>query len=476
MDFLVKGFLLAFIFLASACGGGSGGGTTSNSPQTPIEKVSSIDISAPADFFNLNPGQSSKITAVCICDGVSKDVSSLGEWSIDNKDVASISPDGEFHLKKFGYYTVDFKYKGTSSIKKISYSPATKVEEVNIQQDSLNSYVGEKLQLAFGVFDFLGHSINQPVNWSTSDETVVSVDGSGMITSLREGVAVVSAEFNNHRDQVNIVVNKQMTLVKGVIEGDVVWSIDGSPYQIDGILQIPYGSKLKIQEGVVFYGKVRQVPVTTSSFYHEGSYSPEFGIWGSLTLEGSTNNPVIANDVVFAQKSGRVNGVDFLGQLNLINTKIKNSNFGSSSGNLVINNSEFIDSYGPLVNYPSISSSFKSIITGNIFRSHKGIILDPSQDIIFSDNKFIESNSMSIWIRPIYLSKGLIFKKNTLDNQVKVYCDNSGASDPNYKLDISDNYWGTTDPSQISSMLIDKYDDLNYSCELIFSPYLLSQP
>jgi uncharacterized protein YjdB len=55
--------------------------------------------------------------------------------------------------------------------------------------------VGEKLQLAYGAFDALGKSINQPLNWLSSDSNIVTVDENGAIESLREGDAVISVRF-----------------------------------------------------------------------------------------------------------------------------------------------------------------------------------------------------------------------------------------------------------------------------------------
>ena len=146
----------------------------------------------------------------------------------------------------------------------------------------MNSYVGEKIQLAYGAFDFLGKNVTQPLNWISSDSNIVTVDESGAIESLREGDAVISVSFNNRKDQVTVKVHKKMTLVKGIIEGDISWNISDSPYQIDGILQIPYNSKLTINEGVIVYGKIRQNPTTESSRLSENPYSQEIGVWCGL--------------------------------------------------------------------------------------------------------------------------------------------------------------------------------------------------
>lgn len=461
-----------------ACGGGGGEPASNNTNNTNTEEtITSINLSTTTDLSTLKVGQNAKIDAICFCDGKNSDISSMGEWSVDDKTVAQINSSGKLVLLKYGYFEIKFQYKGKSSSNTIKFKSTKEIEDINIQQSNLNSYVGEKLQLAYGVLDFLGKDINQPLNWSSSDSNIVTVDENGAIESLREGDAIISASFNNRKDQVSVKVHKKMTLVKGIIEGDISWSLSDSPYQIDGVLQIPYNSKLTINDGVIVYGKIRQNSTTGLSRFGENPYSPEIGIWGGLFINGTKEHPVSINNAVFAQKTGDDKGRSFIGRLDAQNIKIQSSTFGFSSGNIFIRDSEIIDSYGPSIVYPQVFNEPNSVITGNLFKSHRGIRLDPSKDISFTNNKFVNSGLSEIWLRPIYTTKKLVFKNNSFDEKNRVYCDNEGsASDPNYKIDVSNNYWGTTDTVQIYDILVDKFDNLKYSCELVYSPFLSSAP
>ncbi len=475
---ITKKKMSCFILSVSlvACGGGGGEPSPSNANNTE-EQITSINLSTAADLSKLKVGQEATIEAICPCNGKNSDISSMGVWSVDNKEVAQISSSGKLVLLKYGYFEIKFQYKGKYSNNTIRFKPSTEVEDVNIQQSNLNSYVGEKIQLAYGAFDFLGKNVNQPLNWLSSDSNIVTVDESGAIESLREGDAVISVSFNNRKDQVTVKVHKKMTLVKGIIEGDISWNISDSPYQIDGILQIPYNSKLTINEGVIVYGKIRQNPTTERSRFGENPYSPEIGVWGGLFINGTKEQPVSINNAVFAQKKGEDKGRSFIGRLDAQNTRFQSSAFGFSSGNTFIRDSEIIDSYGPSIASPQVFNEPNSVITGNLFKSHRGIYLDPSKDISFTNNKFINSSLSEIELRPIYTTKKLIFKNNSFDSKNRVYCNNEGStSDPNYKIDVSNNYWGTTDTAQISDILVDKFDNLKYSCELVYSPFLSSAP
>ena len=149
-----------------ACGGGGGEPASNNTNNTNTEEtITSINLSTTTDLSTLKVGQNAKIDAICFCDGKNSDISSMGEWSVDDKTVAQINSSGKLVLLKYGYFEIKFQYKGKYSNNTIRFKPSTEVEDVNIQQSNLNSYVGEKIQLAYGAFDFLGKNVNQPLNW-----------------------------------------------------------------------------------------------------------------------------------------------------------------------------------------------------------------------------------------------------------------------------------------------------------------------
>ena len=91
-----------------ACGGGGGESSPSNANNTE-EPITSINLSTAADLSKLKVGQEAKIEAICPCNGKNSDISSMGVWSVDNKEVAQISSSGKLVLLKYGYFEIKFQ-------------------------------------------------------------------------------------------------------------------------------------------------------------------------------------------------------------------------------------------------------------------------------------------------------------------------------------------------------------------------------
>lgn len=80
------------------------------------------------------------------------------------------------------------------------------VFSIELTQDTATLSPTETIQLAATPRDGTGRALNRPVQWSTSDPAVVTVDATGKVTAVGLGNARVTASAGGKQGQVDIVV------------------------------------------------------------------------------------------------------------------------------------------------------------------------------------------------------------------------------------------------------------------------------
>lgn len=68
---------------------------------------------------------------------------------------------------------------------------------VKVKPNKADIYVGDTVKLIASVYMF---SFNNRVTWSTSDETIATVDANGVVTALKEGTVTITATSQEKRD------------------------------------------------------------------------------------------------------------------------------------------------------------------------------------------------------------------------------------------------------------------------------------
>ena len=116
-------------------------------------------------------------------------------WSSSNSEVATIDEETGF-LKALKPGTVDITVKagnGKSQMKRITIEEAlVPVESITLDNPTLDLKVGESIKLSATVKP--ADATNKNVNWTASDESVVTVDGEGNVKAVGEGTAVITVE------------------------------------------------------------------------------------------------------------------------------------------------------------------------------------------------------------------------------------------------------------------------------------------
>jgi uncharacterized protein YjdB len=141
--------------------------------------------------LNLTVGDTSALTAeVTPEDANSKKLS----WTSSNLNVATVD-DGEIKAKKSGTAEITVTAEnGVKAVCTVTVSDKA-IEELTLNNTSASVKVGSKIQLTASVSPT--DAPKGELSWSSSDETVATVNSDGYVTGVSEGVANITCKTEN---------------------------------------------------------------------------------------------------------------------------------------------------------------------------------------------------------------------------------------------------------------------------------------
>ncbi|MBR3115905.1 Ig domain-containing protein [Candidatus Saccharibacteria bacterium] len=117
-------------------------------------------------------------------------------WTSSNPTVATVDSDGTVTPKSDGTTTVTVTTpSGSSSSTEVTVTPPILAESVLPSTKTLKIGVGDKYTLVANVFP--NNATNKAVTWTSSDESVATVDSKGVVKAKKEGTATIAAETSN---------------------------------------------------------------------------------------------------------------------------------------------------------------------------------------------------------------------------------------------------------------------------------------
>ena len=129
-------------------------------------------------------------------------------WSSGDEAVATVSGDGLVTAVGNGKTEITAKSGSLSSSAEITVAqvPAAVSIEVDAEATTLTA-IGQTLQLMASVSDANDHPIADPdISWSSSDESVATVDEDGLVTAVSNGMADITATSGDVSQSVTITV------------------------------------------------------------------------------------------------------------------------------------------------------------------------------------------------------------------------------------------------------------------------------
>lgn len=210
----------------------------------------SIDV---PEKTTLKVGESINLTAK-----VENNVDNLPlEWASSDDTVLTVDTSGKVTGVKEGKAKVTLKVGDVTSApleltveKEEEVEPPVQKISVEIKDPAKSELeVDETLQLEAEVKNSVD---NLPVEWSSSDTSVLSVSSSGLVTALKEGEATIKAKVGEAEDSVLLKVVK-----KEVVATDIEYSLRKTT--------IGVGEKLEIETRVLPEGADQAVNITSSN-------------------------------------------------------------------------------------------------------------------------------------------------------------------------------------------------------------------
>ena len=89
-----------------------------------------------------------------------------------------------------------------------------RVESVTISKNTAELTIGETLQLSASVSP--SSATNKEISWSSSNQSVASVNASGLVTAVGEGTTIISASADGKKGECTVSVKKAYVAVSEV--------------------------------------------------------------------------------------------------------------------------------------------------------------------------------------------------------------------------------------------------------------------
>lgn len=139
----------------------------------------------------------------------------VAKWSSDQELVATVSSTGLVTAVSGGTATITARTGGqraTAIVTVTGSSQAVPVARVTVSPASASLTVGSGIQLVAIVKDANGNSLTgRPVQWSSSNPSIASVDSTGYVAALAGGSAVVTAASEGQSGNSSIAVSAPTT-------------------------------------------------------------------------------------------------------------------------------------------------------------------------------------------------------------------------------------------------------------------------
>lgn len=194
------------------------------------------------------------------------------QWTVTDTSVATISASGRLTALREGRTDIVAAAAGTAIQQRRSLTivlhPATAIE---LDRTQLDLRVGEIGGVAATLRGLDGRVLrNRPLEWSSSDSSVVRVSGTGLLTALKGGAATITARYGSLRATLAVRVPAPST-----VTDYRVTTVDGRPLIaiVDDRLEAgPDGTTqryiTRLEEGTLTLGREYQIELKLATYLY----------------------------------------------------------------------------------------------------------------------------------------------------------------------------------------------------------------
>ena len=281
-------FIVCTIFLAACSGGGSGGGG-GGSLLTPSSTVVLTSIDIQAVNTTIPAGVSQGFTAIGnYSDGHSEDITAAVTWGSSDNSVATVNTNGLVTGVSVGSPTIQAQQDSVIGQLAITISNAN-LNQITLNPSDPELAVGlSRRFVAYGNYSDGSSLVMNGLSWSSSDDTVATINNNGRVTTLSPGNAVISAGDGTISGQTTLHVPSKH-LVDIAVEA------------VDGATQIPVGTTEQyVATGAYDDGSNADISNDVTWVTSDSSIA---------TISGSWVSGVAAGDVMISAKMNSITSI-----------------------------------------------------------------------------------------------------------------------------------------------------------------------
>lgn len=200
-------------------------GACSDSTESEDPTISSVVVS-PSDPTLESIGATASLSAQAReADGST--ISGVGfDWTSSNGSVATVDANGQVTALGNGTTTVRATVQGGTVSGQVTVTVEQVAASVEVAPAAGDILVGETIQLTASAEDAGGTAIDDPdIAWSSDDDQIAEVDGSGLVTGTGGGTATITASSGSGSAEAEITVTLPDVVVSEDMDMEGTWEV-----------------------------------------------------------------------------------------------------------------------------------------------------------------------------------------------------------------------------------------------------------
>lgn len=140
------------------------------------------------------------------------------QWKSDDESIATVDNTGKVTAQKIGNTTITASLNGVEATCDVEVYASLKSISLNKNETTINKGNNETLTVTYNPEDTTD---DKTVTWSSSDETIATVDNTGKVTAKKAGTATITATVGEFSDTCEVTCKvplESITLNKSEIE------------------------------------------------------------------------------------------------------------------------------------------------------------------------------------------------------------------------------------------------------------------
>ncbi len=408
-----------------------------------------------ADRDTLRVGETTNLTVVVTEQSGRPVADPRISWTSSDVTTAVVSGTGQVLALAAGSVVLTARVETASAAIHLTILPAP-VHSLTLEGVPDSLLVGQSATLRASARSAEGDLLEgRRITWKSSDTAIVTIDGSGTVFAVSDGVAQISASIDGVSAAATFGVMRMPSPLGGQVLGDLTLTREGSPYALSK-LEIGPDGKLAVEPGVVIRG---------NAYNDVGTID----VWGTIELTGTESAPVVLDAVVLSTFGGSFNqdghSAVLLERVKMLGGGVRRQTIWG--GRLTIDRSIFD---GAFVEFHAPTEG--SALRTSVFKGSRVEVWNGDGRPLLIENTLFTRNSTLasvVHAEAIRVHGGPVvarFNSFLGFDGVTVRLSSSG------RMDARSNFWGTTNPIEIQALLFDRRHSLTVDHFIDWEPFL----